>query len=135
MAGYSGFGTRFERGDGGTPETFDLIGEATDISGPEQERDTIEVTSHQSPNGFREWVGGLSDGGEVSFEVRYDPALHNVLQDDFADPQPRNYRIVLPDPPGGIWNFARSSPPWDGVPDGGRDELLVHVQGHRKTGV
>jgi|HigsolmetaAR203D_1030402.scaffolds.fasta_scaffold12346_4 predicted secreted protein len=105
MAGYSGFGTRFERGDGGTPETFDLIGEATDISGPEQERDTIEVTSHQSPDGFREWVGGLSDGGEVSFEVRYDPALHNVLQDDFADPQPRNYRIVLPDPPGGIWNF------------------------------
>lgn len=106
MAGYSGFGTRFERGDGSDPEEFTLIGEATDIDGPEQDRDTIETTSHDSPGGFREFVGGLIDGGDVSFEVRYDPELHNILQDDFEDPQPRNYRIVLPDPPGGTWNFS-----------------------------
>src|SRR5690606_8883535 len=104
MAGYSGFGTRFERGDGGTPETFDLIGEATDMSGPEQERDTIEDTSHQSPEGFRECVGGVSAGGEVSSGLPYAPALHNVLQDQFADPLPRDYRFLRPDRAGGIRN-------------------------------
>src|SRR5690606_39382815 len=52
--------------------------------------------------GHRGVVGG---GGAASFEAPYRPALHSVLQDDFADPLPRNYRIVLPDPPGGIWNF------------------------------
>ncbi|QBI56798.1 phage tail tube protein [Streptomonospora litoralis] len=106
MAGYNAFGTRFERGDGGDPESFDMVGEATDISGPEQERETIETTSHQSPNGYREFVGGLKDGGEVSFEVRYDPNIHNPLQDDFEDALTRNYRIVLPETPGGIWNFS-----------------------------
>ena len=106
MAGYNAFGTLFERGDGESPEEFEPVGEATDISGPEMERDTLEVTSHQSPDAYREWVGGLKDGGEVSFEVRYDPTIHNVLQDDFDDPQPRNYRIVLPDPPGGVWKFS-----------------------------
>lgn len=105
MAGYNAFGTLFLRGDGETPEEFEPVGEATDISGPEMERDTLEVTSHQSPGGFREWVGGLKDGGEVSFEVRYDPEIHNPLQVDFEDPQPRNYRIQLPDVPGGMWEF------------------------------
>lgn len=105
MAGFSGYGTKFQRGDGGVPEVFTTIGEATSISGPEMERDTIDVTSHDSPNRFREWVGGLVDAGEVSFEVNYDPAIHNVLKADFQDPLPRNYRIVLPTPPGGQWAF------------------------------
>ncbi|WP_017602209.1 phage tail tube protein [Nocardiopsis lucentensis] len=106
MAGFNAFGSQFYRGDGGSPETFDLVGEATDISGPEMSRDTIEVTSHDSPDAFREWVGGLKDGGEVTFTVRYDPDLHNPLQDDFDDEQTRNYQIRLPDVPGGIWNFS-----------------------------
>lgn len=106
MAGFNAFGTQFHRGDGGSPESFALVGEATDISGPELSRDTIEVTSHDSPNAFREWVGGLKDGGEVTFTVRYDPDLHNSLIDDFDDPLTRNYQIHLPDPPTGIWNFA-----------------------------
>lgn len=105
MAGYAAFGTRFMRGDGAEDEVFTLIGEATDISGPEMERETIDVTSHDSPNGYREHVGGLKDGGEVSFTVNYDPELHNILEGDFQDPQPRNYRIVLPNPPGGYWEF------------------------------
>lgn len=107
MAGYSAFGTQFQRGDGVTPtEGFTTVGEATNISGPEIERDTIDVSSHDSPNGFREWVGGLKDGGEVTFEVNWDPAIHQPLQDDYQDPQPRNYKIVLPAVPGGEWAFA-----------------------------
>lgn len=97
MAGFSGFGTKFQRGDGASPEVFATIGEATNISGPALERDTIDVTSHDSTNGFREWVGGLKDGGEVSFEVNYDPSIHNVLYDDLNDTQPRNYKVILPD--------------------------------------
>lgn len=104
MAGFSGFGAQFQREDDAM--VFATIGEATSISGPEMERETIDVTSHDSPNRFREWVGGLVDSGEVTFEVNYDPAIHNVLKDDFQDALPRNYRIVLPNPPGGQWDFA-----------------------------
>jgi predicted secreted protein len=48
----------------------------------------------------------LKDGGEFSFDVNYDPTIHNVLQEDFDDPQPRDYRLVLPTPPGGQWEFT-----------------------------
>lgn len=106
MAGFSAFGTQFQRGDGADPEVFETIAEATNISGPELDRDTIETTSHDSPNRFREWVGGLVDGGEVTFEVNWDPSLHVTLVDDFQDPLPRNYQILLPDPPGGTWEFS-----------------------------
>lgn len=106
MAGFSAFGTQFQRGDGGSPENFVTIGEATNISGPGMTRETVDVTSHDSPNRFQEWVGGLVDGGEVTFEVNWDPNIHIPLKDDFQDPLPRNYRIVLPDPPGGHWEFA-----------------------------
>jgi predicted secreted protein len=106
MAGFSAYGTQFQRGDGGEPEVFTTVGEATNISGPELERETIDVTSHDSPDRFREWVGGLVDGGEVTFEVNWDPAIHVPLQDDFDDPLPRNYQIVLPTVPGGTFAFA-----------------------------
>lgn len=106
MAGFSAFGTQFQRGDGAVPEVFATVGEATNISGPGMERETIDVTSHDSPERFREWVGGLIDAGEVTFEVNWDPSLHVPLIDDFQDPIPRNYRIVFPAPPGGRFTFA-----------------------------
>jgi predicted secreted protein len=106
MAGFSAFGTQFQRGDGAEPEVFATIGEATNISGPGMSRETIDVTSHDSPNRFMEWVGGLVDGGEVTFTVNWDPSIHMPLKDDFQDPLPRNYRIALPTPPGGQWEFA-----------------------------
>jgi predicted secreted protein len=106
VAGYSAFGTQFQRGDGANPEVFSTIGEATNISGPGLERDTIDVSSHDSPDRFREYVGSLIDPGEVTFTVNWDPAIHLALKDDFQDPLPRNYQIVLPNPPGGTWSFS-----------------------------
>lgn len=106
MAGYNAFGTFFQRGDGAEPEVFATIGEATNLAGPGMTRETIDVTSHDSPDGFMEYVGGLKDGGEFTFDVNYDPAIHNILQNDFDDPLPRNYKLVLPDPPGGSWGFS-----------------------------
>jgi predicted secreted protein len=105
MAGFSGFGAQFQRGDGEEPEGFEVVGEATSISGPGMDREVIDVSSHDSPERFMEYVGGMIDPGEVTFEVNWDPDLHVGLVEDFQDPVPRNYKIVLPDPPGGEWQF------------------------------
>lgn len=106
MAGFAAFGVQFQRGNqDGPPETFGVIGEATNISGPSMSRETIDVTSHDSPEKFMEFVGSLIDPGEVTFTVNWDPAIHIPLKDDLKDPLPRNYRIVLPTPPGGEWRF------------------------------
>lgn len=96
MSGRDAFGTQFMRGDGGSPEQFTPIANITTISGPSRSRETIDVTTHGSPDGWREFIGGLKDGGEVSLELNYDPAeVSHDLDDDFDDVEPRSYRIVI----------------------------------------
>ncbi|MEV4672165.1 phage tail tube protein [Actinomadura sp. NPDC049382] len=107
MAGIDGFGTALQRGDGATPtEVFTTIANVTSINPPSMERETLDVTAHDTANGWREFVGGLKDGGEVSADVNYDPAEHDVLVADFDDENPRNYRIVFPDPDATTWSFS-----------------------------
>lgn len=106
MSGIDGFGTALQRGDGGMPtETFTTIANATSIEGPGMERETIDVTAHDSENGWMEFVGGLKDGGEVEVEINYDPSEHDTLLDDFEDDEPRNYRLVFPDEAATTWSF------------------------------
>jgi len=45
-----------------------VILEVTSISGPSESMDPIDVTSHDSDDGFKEFIAGLHDGGEISFE-------------------------------------------------------------------
>lgn len=96
MAGLDAFGTQLERGDGAGTEVFTAIANVTNITPPGIERETYDVTAHDSPNGWREFVGGLKDGGEVEIELNYDPREHDTLVADFEDDAPRNYRIVFP---------------------------------------
>jgi predicted secreted protein len=106
MAGLDAFGIKLQRGDGLTPtEGFVAIANVTSVKGPEVERETYDVTAHDSPNGWREFIGGLKDGGEVSVEVNYDPRIHDPLISDFEDPTPRNYKMLFPGTLGS-WAFA-----------------------------
>ncbi|ROO51465.1 putative secreted protein [Micromonospora sp. Llam0] len=110
MSGVDAFGTQFKRGDGATPtEAFAAIANVTSISGPARSRETIDVTAHDSPGGWMQFVGSLKDGGEVSLEINYDPTeTTHDLDDDFDDVDPRNYQIViLPDTADEhTWDFA-----------------------------
>ena len=106
MAGLDAFGTQLQRGDGATPtEAFAAIANVTDITPPGIERETYDVTAHDSLEGWREFIGGLKDGGEVEIEVNYDPREHDTLISDFADALPRNYKVVWPGTLGS-WAFA-----------------------------
>ena len=100
MSGRDGFGTQFKRAGTLTgPFTYSLIASVTNISGPSRSRETIDVTAHDSPDQWMEFIGGLKDGGELSIDINYDPgqASHD-LDDDFDDDVPRSYQIViLPD--------------------------------------
>lgn len=105
MAGLDAFGTQLQRGDGAGPEVFEAIANVTDITPPGLERETLDVTSHGSPDAWREFIGGLKDGGEVEIEINYDPREHDALIADFEDDEPRNYKVVWPKALGS-WEFA-----------------------------
>ena len=47
---------------------YNRILEMLSISGPLESCDTIDVTSHDSPDNYREFVAGPASGGEVSIE-------------------------------------------------------------------
>lgn len=105
MAGMDGFGVQLQRGDGEGPEVFTAIADITNLSGPGLSRETLDVTSHGSPDGWMEFLGGLKDPGEVTADINYQPALHDTLVADFDDTAPRNYRIVFPDTGATTWAF------------------------------
>lgn len=97
MSGIDAFGTLFQRANGAAPgTTYQTIANVTNISGPERSRETIDVTAHDSPEQWMEFIGGLKDGGEVSLDINYDPGqVTHDLDDDFDDSVARNYRIII----------------------------------------
>lgn len=97
MSGRDAFGTLFKRATTLSPGTvFETMANVTNIGGPERTRETIETTAHDSPEQWREFIGGLKDGGEVTLEINYDPAeLSHDIDDDLDDTAPRNYRVVI----------------------------------------
>ena len=105
MAGMNGFGVQLKRGDGATSEVFTAIADITNLSGPGLTRETLDVTSHGSPNAYMEFLGGLKDPGEVTADVNYQPVNHDLLVEDFEDDEPRNYQMVFPDEDATTWSF------------------------------
>lgn len=103
MSGMDAFGTTLSRGDGESTESFAAIANVTSISPASLSRDTYDVTAHDSTDGWREFIGGLKDGGEVSIDVNYNPGTHDTLITDLDDVDPRNYKIAFPD--GAEWSF------------------------------
>lgn len=71
---------------GGTVEvssdgsTYSEVPEARGIPVPEKTQEYPEVTSLDSPNGYREYVAGLKDGGELSFEANYTEAGMTLIE-------------------------------------------------------
>ncbi len=110
---YIGHGTLLKRGDGGGPEVFTTVAEVLSISGPTISRDAVDVTTMDSPNEWREFIGGLKDGGEVTFDVVYDPVDPTIepvagLLSELAlasGSAVTNWELVFPDPAATVWTF------------------------------
>ena len=73
----------------GTELRIDIAGVMTpipwlqNISGPDETFDIIDVTTHSSVGGYREFITGLADGGELTVTINWhdDEATHTALQD------------------------------------------------------
>ena len=94
MAGIDAFGTTLEIDDGTTGDAYDAYGEITSIDILDASVDDYDVTTHSSPDQWREFIGGLKDGGSLSVELNFDPALHGALLELLG--VTRNFKITLP---------------------------------------
>lgn len=94
-------GTILAVGDGATPEVFTKIARVKDIDGPSMSRDTIDTTHQLSTGGTKEFLASLADGGEVTFDIGYNPssATHDQttgLLKFMGETTTRNWKLVFP---------------------------------------
>ncbi len=102
MAGINAFGTTW--GIEFVAATFTDVAEVTSIDVLDIDVETIDVSSHDSANGWREFVAGLKDAGELSMEVNYDPALHGTIFAELGEAA-KGHRITLPGTGGATVEF------------------------------
>lgn len=100
MAKVRGVGTTFTANE-------KKIGGLTSIGGIEATADTVEVTALDSEGGYREYIAGFKDAGEVSLEGFLDDATEsnqNELYSLFSSGQTVECEISFPN--GGKWEFT-----------------------------
>jgi len=107
MTNINAFGTKLRRGSATGTAVAQVTGISIGLSA-----DTIDVTSHDSTGGWREYLGGLKDGGEVTLELNFDPvgATHDDvtggLLDDFASGTSVSWVVTFSDAATSTWAFS-----------------------------
>ena len=102
-----GHGTLFKVGNGATPtEVFAALAEITEVGGFNMTMDAVDATHMASSEGFREYIMGLGESGEIAVTCNFIETGDDV-EDAFTDMKARsakNYQIVFPG--GAIWQCA-----------------------------
>lgn len=104
----SGGKSQLQMGDGAGPEVFTLLGEIRDINGPDRTKDVDDATHMNSDNGYSESISTLLHGGTVTVDLNFDPEADTYpdLVTAMEDPDPTNFRLVLPAATGMRFAFA-----------------------------
>ena len=104
---FAGVGTTFKRADSASSATgFTTIAEVNSISGPNLNRDTIDVTSLDSAGGYREHIGGFRDGGTVTLNMNFTLDSFDDLKLDLETDSTWDYQIVFSDTGATTFDFT-----------------------------
>lgn len=88
-------GTALKRGDGGGIEVFTTVGRIRNFNGPPLSQDQIDITDLGNTTGYAEYLPGLKDAGEPTYEITWDPADAQhaaMLSVDFETQVLRNFQ-------------------------------------------
>ena len=129
MADYGTQGTQFQRGDGGSPETFTAIGELLAVPELGLERGFRRVTNLGDTAWEQFKANDLADGGELTVELQWDKGdtVQQGLRTDWANKTIRNFKIVHNDgSPASEYSFQALVIGLQG-PRGGLDETVQYT--------
>ncbi|CAN5480596.1 phage tail tube protein [soil metagenome] len=87
---------------------YTTLAERANISGPGMQADQPDATNMDSANGWREFIAGLKDAGELTVEANYLPG--NATQNAttgvlslFASQDLKNWKLTFPTTPAVDW--------------------------------
>lgn len=94
-----GWGAELHLHDGATPGALVELEEITAITPPNPQTEDVEATHFKSPNRRREYIAGLIEDGEGTFEMNYVPgsATDILIRAAQASGEARAYKLVIPD--------------------------------------
>lgn len=81
-----------------TGDTAGVIGNIISMTGPNQTRDSIDKSTMDSTSKHREFMPGMIDPGELTFEINYDGtsvATANRLNTALSDATPEEWTILF----------------------------------------
>lgn len=101
MAKTAAKGTSFKFGE-------NTVGSLTSIGGVSASADTIDVTALDNTTGYREFVAGLKDGGDISLSGYFDyaDAGQKALYTAFESGEEGDCEIVFPAAMDCKWTFS-----------------------------
>ncbi|RZJ44971.1 MAG: hypothetical protein EON87_08645 [Brevundimonas sp.] len=126
-AAIKGFGTLVEYITT-LPSTYGTIGELVAVTPPSKTRDTIDVTHMASPDGYREFIAALRDGGEASLTFNYTKAGFTVLTTIFDSDALKTFRITLPDASTFVFDGLLTEAPLDNVEVDGKVAMSATIK-------
>jgi hypothetical protein len=101
-----GYGVKFQRGDGASPEVFSDIAEVKDVKFSGPTLGTVDATHSASPNSYKEFIPSLIDPGDMDVTLQFIPGnsgQKNLIA-DLAAKTLRNFKVQWP--AGEVWAFA-----------------------------
>ncbi len=78
-----------------TPDDYVVVAEVVSITPPAMQRDTIDVTHLKSPDSYKEFIAGLSEGGDASIGLNFVPSATDALVAAF-DAGAGKFQITFP---------------------------------------
>lgn len=83
------------------------VGSLSSITGVEVSSDTTEVTALDNESGYREFLGGFKNGGEVPIEGYLDgeDQGQNEMYEAMEDQKVHDFAIQFPEAIGKTWKF------------------------------
>ncbi len=145
MSKKAAYGTRLRYIDPDS-ELMERIHYVADISGPELSVETIDASTHDSPDHFNEFLPGAADGGDVSFDLMFDPDSdgHARILELISQREMIPFNLVAPKPNvefisdttlasgwsvTGDWSFEDDIAKYDSLEPTGTDSLGSEVTG------
>ena len=126
-AGSTAFGVTF---------TWDgnAVAEIRDIKAPKMEAEDVDMTTHTSTSGFKEYLSGLKEGGECTLEcnlINTDTDGQLQLAADIVTGTTKTGVVTFPD--GSSWTFTGYAKSFEVVSD--KANALIANIGVKVTGV
>ncbi len=92
----AGVGTQFERWNDGS-NLWEAIAKVKSITGPSKTRAFIDTTSLDSVGGYREFIAGFRDAGQLTLNMLFTRDGYELMNTDFESDITVDYQIILPD--------------------------------------